>query len=118
MTQKAIWAKCPQCGQCWAAVQYPAEMALIGEQLQDVRCPAGCAAAPVLAKQDDGILLEASTPQELEELFQTVRQRIEPRLVDLLTGLRRHQVQEAVALLLDYIDAARVAPPAEPGSPA
>lgn len=34
------------------------------------------------------------------------RESLEPRLVNLIAGLRRHQVQEAVALLLDYVDAA------------
>lgn len=34
-----------------------------------------------------------------------VREVLEPRLVDLIAGLRRHQVEEAVGLLLDYIDA-------------
>lgn len=33
------------------------------------------------------------------------RRQLEPRLVDLIAGLRRHQVQEAMQLLLDYIDA-------------
>lgn len=32
---------------------------------------------------------------------------LQPHLVNLITGLRRHQVEEAVALLLDYIDAGR-----------
>ena len=35
----------------------------------------------------------------------SVREVLEPRLVDLIAGLRRHQVEEAVGLLLDYIDA-------------
>lgn len=34
----------------------------------------------------------------------SVRKVLEPRLVDLIAGLRRHQVEEAVGLLLDYID--------------
>jgi len=33
------------------------------------------------------------------------RKVLEPHLVNLIAGLRRHQVEEAVALLLDYIDA-------------
>jgi hypothetical protein len=32
------------------------------------------------------------------------RQELEPRLVHLIAGLRHHQVEEAVRLLLDYID--------------
>lgn len=34
------------------------------------------------------------------------RNLIQPRLVDLIAGLRRHQVEEAVQILLDYIDTA------------
>lgn len=38
---------------------------------------------------------------------------LQPRLVQLITGLRRHQVEEAVHLLLDYIDSnVAAAPPA------
>ncbi len=33
------------------------------------------------------------------------RQRLEPKLVRLIAGLRHHQVVEAVSELLDYIDA-------------
>jgi hypothetical protein len=32
------------------------------------------------------------------------RSTLQPRLVNLIAGLRRHQVEEAVRLLLDYID--------------
>ena len=32
------------------------------------------------------------------------RSKLQPRLVHLISGLRRHQVEEAVDLLLDYID--------------
>jgi len=35
----------------------------------------------------------------------SVRQILEPRVVDLISGLRRPRVEEAVGLLLDYIDA-------------
>lgn len=33
------------------------------------------------------------------------REELEPRLIHLIAGLRRHQVEEAVFLLLNYIDA-------------
>jgi hypothetical protein len=37
-------------------------------------------------------------------LHPTTRAAIEPKLVDLIAGLRRHQVSEAVQILLDYVD--------------
>ena len=40
------------------------------------------------------------------------RTRLQPRLVHLISGLRVHQVEEAVQLLLDYVDQA--ASPATP----
>jgi hypothetical protein len=33
------------------------------------------------------------------------RKGLEPHLVNLIAGLRHHQVEEAVRLLLDYVDA-------------
>ena len=38
------------------------------------------------------------------------RKALQPRLVELIAGLRRHQVEEAVELLLDYIDNSTAAP--------
>lgn len=38
------------------------------------------------------------------------RKVLQPRLVELIAGLRRHQVEEAVQLLLDYIDNSTAAP--------
>lgn len=39
------------------------------------------------------------------------RSKLQPRLVHLIAGLRRHQVEEAVDLLLDYIDSKTVPEP-------
>lgn len=39
------------------------------------------------------------------------RAALQPRLVHLIGGLRLHQVEEAVRLLLDYIDARAAEPP-------
>lgn len=36
--------------------------------------------------------------------YSTHRSKLQPKLVHLIAGLRRHQVEEAVDLLLDYID--------------
>lgn len=41
--------------------------------------------------------------------LQQQRALIQPQLVDLIAGLRRHQVEEAVQILLDYIDASTAA---------
>ena len=41
------------------------------------------------------------------------RSKLQPRLVHLIAGLRLHQVEEAVGLLLDYIDS-KAAPEPQP----
>lgn len=43
------------------------------------------------------------------------RSQLEPKLVSLIAGLRQHQVQEAMRLLLDYIDASRTPSAMVPG---
>lgn len=45
------------------------------------------------------ILAKANEPPPIRE-----RDELEPYLVKLIAGLRHHQVEEAVHLLLDYID--------------
>lgn len=44
--------------------------------------------------------------------LETARKALEPRLIHLICGLRQEQVTEAVAILLDYIDASRAPQPA------
>lgn len=58
MSDKALWAKCPGCGYCWPAAYYPIDLAKLGGLLKECTCPKGCAGAPVVAKQSDGMLLE------------------------------------------------------------
>lgn len=56
---KALWAKCEACGHCWPAAYYPIDMADLARVIKCcTACPKGCKGAPVLAKQDDGVLLE------------------------------------------------------------
>lgn len=50
----------------------------------------------------------AANLKAAEDAFACAREHLEPRLVDLICGLRRHQVEEAVSLLLSYIDAGRI----------
>lgn len=57
---KALWAKCSTCGHCWPAAYYPIEMAAIARVASKATCPKGCTSPAMLAKQDDGVLLEDS----------------------------------------------------------
>lgn len=59
--RKPFWAKCSQCQHIWAAAYLPMNMTQAGEIFKRVRCP-NCASKKVLvAKQDDGKLLEPLT---------------------------------------------------------
>lgn len=58
--EKALWAKCSVCLHCWPAAYYPIDMARMAQVLKGVACPRGCASPPLLAKQEDGVLLEES----------------------------------------------------------
>jgi len=55
-----------------------------------------------------GDIIKAQPEQEAAQPAAPVamdRKTLQPRLVHLIAGLRRHQVEEAVELLLNYIDA-------------
>lgn len=56
-----MWAKCPKCNHCWPAAYYPIEMSKLGNILSHAVCPKGCNDAPLVAKQNDGVLLEKKT---------------------------------------------------------
>ena len=58
MSNKTLWAKCPVCKHCWPAAYYPIDMAKLGALLAGARCPKGCDDTPLVAKQEDGKLLE------------------------------------------------------------
>lgn len=67
-------------------------------QISDAKWAQHCAERPDL--------LDAAPAAEDEQVVAArVRALLEPRLVHLIAGLRHHQVEEAVKLLLDYIDA-------------
>lgn len=58
---KALWAKCSKCEHTWAAAYYPMpmhEFAKIAKRHST--CPK-CGGAGLIAKQDDGVLLEPQT---------------------------------------------------------
>lgn len=55
---KAFWAKCSDCGHCWPAAYYPMPLGRMGQVLKGVACPRGCVGSPLIAKQEDGALLE------------------------------------------------------------
>ena len=58
---KALWAKCADCAHIWAAAYYPMEMAKVGRiASQHSNCPK-CGGKGLVAKQDNGVLLEGST---------------------------------------------------------
>ncbi len=59
----ALWSKCPACLHCWPAAYYPIDLMKIGKVLKGCKCPKGCGAPPVLAKQDNGKLLEPAATQ-------------------------------------------------------
>lgn len=59
--KKALWAKCPDCGHCWPAAYYPMNLADMGRVLKSATCPHGCKGKPLLARQEDGELLEPAT---------------------------------------------------------
>lgn len=56
-----LWAKCPACGHCWAAAYYPINLSAMARVLKHCACPRGCEGEPVLAEQDDGVLLEPTS---------------------------------------------------------
>ena len=51
----------------------------------------------------------AAQPAPAQDAARQARAAIEPEIVSLLCGLRRHQVERAMHLLFDYIDAALAA---------
>ena len=56
--RKPFWAKCADCGHCWAAAYAPMEIMTFARTVKAARCPmCGCKKS-VVAKQDDGKLLE------------------------------------------------------------
>ena len=55
--QTPFWAKCKSCGHCWVAAYYPQALFLFAKILSRARCPK-CGGDAVVAKQDDGKLLE------------------------------------------------------------
>lgn len=57
-TKKAVWARCPECGHCWAAAYYPVPLADLGKIIaKHCDCPK-CDSPGVIAKQQDGELIE------------------------------------------------------------
>ena len=58
--RKPFWAKCNECGHVWAIAYLPMEMSKVAKVMRYPVCPK-CAATGnkiVIAKQDDGKLLE------------------------------------------------------------
>ncbi|MBB6580051.1 hypothetical protein HNP33_004177 [Comamonas odontotermitis] len=69
-------------------------------------CPR-CEAADMVIKAfgiDDSMLTPITAEHTPAASLSNYRKKLEPHLVHLIAGLRHHQVKEAVALLLDYID--------------
>lgn len=58
---KGFWAKCsdPECGHCWIAAYFPMEVAKFARiAMQSKLCPKCGAKKPVVAKQENGVLME------------------------------------------------------------
>lgn len=57
---KPLWAKCKECGHCWAAGYYPMEASKFADIVSGHSMCPKCGAAGYVAKQHDGELLEES----------------------------------------------------------
>lgn len=55
---KPFWAKCAACSHCWPAAWFPMEAALFADIAKSARCPKCGSRQVVVARQDDGTLLE------------------------------------------------------------
>jgi hypothetical protein len=55
---KGLWAKCRDCAHCWIVAYYPADMRLLGKVMKRACCPKCGDTKPLVAKQDNGVLLE------------------------------------------------------------
>ena len=58
---KGFWVKCSddKCRHCWIAAYFPMEVAKFAKiAVQSKYCPKCGAAKPVVAKQDNGVLME------------------------------------------------------------
>lgn len=55
---KPFWAKCRKCSHCWPVAYLPMDMARFGRLLGRICCPKCMDRKPVIARQDNGVLLE------------------------------------------------------------
>lgn len=55
---KPLWAKCPTCDACWPAAYLPMPLHAMARAASRAVCPNNCAAKPLVADQNDGVLLE------------------------------------------------------------
>lgn len=58
--RKPFWAKCGACLHCWPAAYLPMAMDKCAEVLKSPRCPMCGGKNVLVAKQDDGKLLESA----------------------------------------------------------
>ena len=62
---KAFWIKCPTCNHCWPGAYYPMEAGLFAKiALGHCRCQKCGEKKTVVAKQDNGTLLEQVSPDQ------------------------------------------------------
>lgn len=55
---KPLWAKCPACDACWPVAYLPLDLMATARAAAQAICPNSCSAKPILANQNDGVLLE------------------------------------------------------------
>jgi len=53
-----FWARCPNCGHCWTVCYLPMDLLAASKLMRAARCPHGCAAPALVARQERGTLLE------------------------------------------------------------
>jgi DNA-directed RNA polymerase subunit RPC12/RpoP len=55
---KPFWAKCVECGHCWAAAYLPMDIRTLARVTKNAACPRCGGKRPVVAKQGNGVLKE------------------------------------------------------------
>lgn len=60
---KPFWGRCDACGHCWPVAWLPMLLSAAAGLMQAARCPRCSGGKVMVAKQDDGVLLEPGAEQ-------------------------------------------------------